>query len=313
MNSNQKRILLAVDGSNQSLEAVRYVSKLLTPQETEVVLFHVFSRVPEFFYDLGNESHYHQTPANIKGWEKALHDSINNFLKEARQILIDSEIPDEAITIEIQNRKEGVARDILVESNHEYDAIVTGRSGLSKFEDSVIGSVANKLIEKVAHIPICVVGGKPSPRKILLAMDGSENSLRTVDYLGTMLDGSQSEVTLFHVVRGFNIYERSYENLLEPTQEKAWTEIGRTQMQSVFEEARTRLVKTGLDPRDVTTKVITGVSSRSDAIVREADDGRYGTIVVGRRGLSKVREFFMGRVSMKVIQLARKHAVWVVS
>ena len=313
MNSNRKRILLSVDGSDQSLEAVRYVGKFFPPQETEVALFHVFSRVPEFFYDLRKESDYHRTPANIKGWEKALHDSINNFLREARQILIDSEIPDEAITIDIHDRKEGVARDILVESNRGYDAIVTGRSGLSKFEDSVIGSVANKLIEKVAHIPICVVAGKPAPGKILLAMDGSENSLHTVDYLGTMLDDSQSEVTLFHVVRGFDIFERRYENLFDPTQEKAWTEIGRTQMQSVFEEARTHLMKAGLDPSNVSTKVITGVSSRSDAIIKEANEGRYGTIVVGRRGLSKVREFFMGRVSMKVIQLARKHAVWVVS
>jgi nucleotide-binding universal stress UspA family protein len=158
-----------------------------------------------------------------------------------------------------------------------------------------------------------VVGGKPSPGKILLAMDGSENALRTVDYLSTMLEDSQSEVKLFHVVRGFNIYERSYENLLEPTQEKAWTEIGRTQMQSVFEEARTRFVKAGLDPGHVTTKVITGVRSRSDAIIKEASEGRYATIAVGRRGLSKVRDFFIGRVSMKVIQLARKHAVWVMS
>ena len=60
MNSNGKRILLSVDGSEQSLEAVRYVSKLFPPQKTEVVLFHVFSKVPEFFYDLGKEPQHHQ-------------------------------------------------------------------------------------------------------------------------------------------------------------------------------------------------------------------------------------------------------------
>jgi hypothetical protein len=36
-------------------------------------------------------------------------------------------------------------------------------------------------------------------------------------------------------------------------------------------------------------------------------------IVVGRRGLSRVEEFFMGRVSDKVLQLAKEMAVWVVT
>ncbi len=59
--------------------------------------------------------------------------------------------------------------------------------------------------------------------------------------------------------------------------------------------------------------MITGVSSRAGAIVEEAKRGGCGTIVMGRRGLSKVEEFFMGRVSNKVINLARDMAVWLVS
>ena len=53
-------------------------------------------------------------------------------------------------------------------------------------------------------------------------------------------------------------------------------------------------------------KIITGVYSRAKAIVEEARLGNYGTIVVGRRGLSKVQEFFIGRGSNQVIQLAKK-------
>ena len=52
MSSNRKKILLAVDGSNQSLEAVRYVSENFSPQEIKVVLLHVLSKKPEVFYDL---------------------------------------------------------------------------------------------------------------------------------------------------------------------------------------------------------------------------------------------------------------------
>jgi nucleotide-binding universal stress UspA family protein len=47
--------------------------------------------------------------------------------------------------------------------------------------------------------------------------------------------------------------------------------------------------------------------------VEEAQKNGFGTIVIGRRGLSKVRQFMMGRVSNKVLQLARDLAVWVVN
>jgi nucleotide-binding universal stress UspA family protein len=44
----------------------------------------------------------------------------------------------------------------------------------------------------------------------------------------------------------------------------------------------------------------------------KAREEGYGTIVVGRRGLSRVHEFCMGRVSNKLIQMGREQAVWVI-
>ncbi|MBE9535512.1 MAG: universal stress protein, partial [Proteobacteria bacterium] len=48
-------------------------------------------------------------------------------------------------------------------------------------------------------------------------------------------------------------------------------------------------------------------------IIQYALKGEYGTIVVGRRGLSEVEEFPMGRVSNKIIHMSKELAVWVVS
>jgi nucleotide-binding universal stress UspA family protein len=38
-----------------------------------------------------------------------------------------------------------------------------------------------------------------------------------------------------------------------------------------------------------------------------------GTIIMGRRGLSRTQDFFMGRVTNKVVYLAREKSVWIVS
>jgi nucleotide-binding universal stress UspA family protein len=55
-----------------------------------------------------------------------------------------------------------------------------------------------------------------------------------------------------------------------------------------------------------------GSYTRAGDILKEAKDGGYGTIVMGRRGLSKVHEFLMGRVTNKVLHRAEGFAVWIV-
>jgi len=70
--------------------------------------------------------------------------------------------------------------------------------------------------------------------------------------------------------------------------EKKFIDKAMRRIDNVFEEAKGKLVKSGFKKNQVTTKIITQAHSRAGAIVQEAKLGGYGTIVVGRRGLSKV-------------------------
>jgi nucleotide-binding universal stress UspA family protein len=197
--------------------------------------------------------------------------------------------------------------------------VVVGRWGISKLKDLVWGSIANKLIGHMVHTPLWVVGTSPQPGKVLLAMDGSEEAMRTVDYVGAMLRGTEWEITLFHVIRGFDFLSVGYEGSVAPIQQVTASGEGAGEyltaedaIREVFENGMDRLRKAGLNGDLISTKVTTGVTSRAKAIVEEARTGDYGTIVVGRRGLSRVDEFLMGRVSSKVAQLAKEPAVWIV-
>jgi nucleotide-binding universal stress UspA family protein len=81
----------------------------------------------------------------------------------------------------------------------------------------------------------------------------------------------------------------------------------------VMKEAKARLVESGFDQDGVVTKILTKQRSRAKAIMDEAENEDIGTIMTGRRGLNKVMEFIMGRVSNKIVQMARFNAVWVVT
>jgi hypothetical protein len=67
------------------------------------------------------------------------------------------------------------------------------------------GSVSYKIAQGVENTPVWVIGGDIRLRKMLLAVDGSENCCRAVDYVGTFAAATGAEVTLFSVVRDFKL------------------------------------------------------------------------------------------------------------
>jgi nucleotide-binding universal stress UspA family protein len=304
MGKYKQRILLAVDGSDQAFEAVRYVSQLFPPNRLEVVLFHVTSKIPESFWDIEKNPTFRHQLAPVAAWAVQQQTAIQEFMEKSRQLFVEQGVPEEAVSIKSQERQVGIARDIVREAQKDYDSVVVGRWGVSKLKDLVWGSIANKLVGHLTHIPLCVVGGAPEAGKILVALDTSEEGMGTVDYLGTMVDGTDWGITLFHVIRGLDFVLPETGEILQDIEGA---------VKALLEQAVGRLEKAGLRPEQISTKTASGVASRAKAIVEEAKNGGYGTIVVGRRGLSRVEEFFMGSVSSKVMQLAQEMAVWVVS
>lgn len=304
MGKYKQRILLAVDGSDQAFEAVRYVSQLFPPNRLEVVLFHVTSKIPESFWDIEKNPTFRHQLAPVAAWATQQQTAIQEFMEKSRQLFVEQGVPEEAVSIKSQERQVGIARDITHEAQKDYDSVVVGRWGVSKLKDLVWGSIANKLVGHLTHIPLCVVGGAPEAGKILVALDTSEEGMGTVDYVGTMVDGTDWGITLFHVIRGLDFVLPETGEILQDIEGA---------VKALLEQAVGRLEKAGLRPDQISTKTASGVASRAKAIVEEAKNGGYGTIVVGRRGLSRVEEFFMGSVSSKVMQLAQEMAVWVVS
>ena len=317
--SEKKRLLIALDGSNQSFEAVRYASGILSPGKMEVVLLHVKSKIPESYWDIEKEPSFRHKLAPVAVWAVQQEKAMEEFIQRCRQVFVDRGVPREAVHVKIQERKVGIARDIAREAQGDYDGVVVGRWGMSKLKDLIWGSIANKLVGQLAQSPLWVVGGSPQPGKYLVAMDGSDEAMRAVEYVGTILAGSDCAVTLFHVLRSFELLSLGFEGAFVPGPEvlggeelKAEFQQAEEDIKTAFNQAQDTLEKAGLRGDQIKSKIVSGATSRAKGIVEEAKNEGYATIVVGRRGLSRVEEFLMGRVSSKVMQLAKEMAVWVV-
>lgn len=158
--------------------------------------------------------------------------------------------------------------------------------------------------------------------RVLVAFDGSENSFKAVDYVGEIARNcSGSEIALLYV-------ERLPDKDIFPDDE-AWKkecEHSEHEISAKLEQARLRLIELGVPREEVyiryfssckspfheTDMCSTGRSIGMD-ILRIREEEGFGTIVIGRRGVSKAEEFLFGSVSTKVVQSAVGCTVWVVS
>lgn len=310
---SSNRVLIPVDGSKQSLAAVRYVGSILKPKNMKVVFFYVDSELPESFWDLGKNPDFRSKLAPVKAWAAQRKQLVNDAMNKAVKILINSGFPAEALSTKIQGRKIGIARDILQEANKkDYKAIIVGRTGMSNAKEIVLGSVANKLIGNLVNMPLVVIGGKPNTKKFLIAFDGSKGSMKCVAIVGAMLNSTDSEIMICHVIRSLGIEQQSLSEIPIAKMEKDWNEANIKKIKPAMEEAKKKLISAGIDPSKISEKILTDKASRAVSIITEAKEGGYGTIVLGRRGLSATQEYFIGRVSRKILHMAKKFAVWVV-
>ena len=298
MSEKRKKILVALDGSVNSFEVIKYIGGFQSFKSMNITLFNVLSRIPEHYYDFEDWTPLSQRIREIHAWDTMNEEDIKEFMEKAKRSLNNKGFPEDCVAKTIRERKRGIARDIKDEADKGYIAVIVGRKGIGDIKGTFFGSVASKLLERLSFVPLIVVGKSPKPGKIMIALDGSASSVRAVEYVGTMLGGSNSKVELTHVIRsGYSDYLKELEIRIE----------------SFFESAKSKLIKSGIDPANITTKIISGAQSRAVSIYQESSQNKYDTIVVGRRGLSRVQSFVMGRVSNKVIQIAKNKAVWVVN
>ena len=294
----RKRMLIALDGSDRAFETIKYVAQIPPFLETDVVLFTVVSKIPETYWDLERQPNVGQRIREIHAWELHNAKTLREYMGQAKQNLVEAGFQPNAITIDIHEREKGIARDIVAESNRGYDAVVVGRKGKTKTPGINLGGITTKLLEKISFLPLLVVGRFSMPKNVLIALDGSDTSMRIVDYVGKTLPGFDCHVTLSHVVR---------------SDDPGFIRLAEERIKPIFNVAKSHLVSCGFLDDKIDTKLISGTSSRAKAIVDEAEQGSFGTIVVGRRGVTQTRDFFMGRVSNKLVQLAKGKVVWVVS
>lgn len=154
-------------------------------------------------------------------------------------------------------------------------------------------------------------------QKILVAIDDSENAMRAVEFIAKSFTPDH-KITLFSVILDTPAICDMNNPSLTPyfmAQKTAFCSVEDKKtalVREALQKAKALLIKAGFEEENIAIKVEDKKKGVARGIVQEADLG-YDTIILGRRGLSGIKEFFLGSVSQKVLQSAKTVSVVLVN
>jgi len=312
-----RKFLLTTDGSESSLRSAAYLAGLYRDTtDAEVTVLHVSPSIPPIYTE---EMHDPAIQKKFEAWKTRKEEEARGYLKEAVRVLKDGGFPERQIKTRSSAQAVGVARDIIREADAaRADAVLIGKKGMGWLDEHFLGTISNKLLEIAEGRPLCVVEGKNlNSKRVLIALDADEAALEVSRIAGRVLQGLKGvEILLFH-------FCGPYCEILDPRESQDAREVReyfvareRGKVSQIFSQAKKILSDYGLGEQSVQTRFEADTSltekKASKQILAAVARGKFGTLILGRKGVTRAREFRLGSVCLRTVSEAENCAVWVV-
>ena len=156
----EKKILIAVDDSRHSKNAVRYAAEAYrTLKDMNFTLMHIQPTISQYLIDEAKKNT--KVYAELEKVNRKNTETANRLLEEYKEQMMALGIAESDIQLNTQPRALGVAKDILEFSRAgHFDAIIMGRRGLSGLQDVFLGSVSANVVNHTSNTPFWLVDEK---------------------------------------------------------------------------------------------------------------------------------------------------------
>ena len=292
MNTSTKpihQVLLAVDGSEHSLAAVKTIRDMaLAAAHCSECRVKVLGVLP---VSEGSNHAVYMLP-----------------LREAERILGEHGIRTTSDLIQ------GYPAEVLLgqAAATRPDLIVIGAKGLRATLGILLGGVAQQVVEH-ACCPVLVIRAPyRQTKRVLVVSDGSECSRVAVQFAANFPFITGTDFHLLHVLppspvltpellaRVWTVSEGSVNPSLLTTREiEAEVEAARAAGQEILTEANQILLE-----KDIKAKNVLLHGDAATEIIQYANDNSIDLVIAGSRGLSPVQSWLIGSVSRKLVHYA---------
>lgn len=293
------KVLIGVDGSDGSFEAVRQLGHLLSGDQDQVALYYTPPEVK-----------VHADAESAAQMQERARAALAQAVFEEAQSHLPASLASDVHTIEgTQNPRHGL---IVAADEWRADMLAVGARGIGGFQRLLLGSVSTSIAHG-AGIPVYVARANPSHTlgagpKVLLASDDTESSQQAVEFLARFTWPAGAEGRVISVVESMFAAElpqwlekKARDGEIE-AMAQAWVrehETEKEQRREAMKSLCDRLPKTF-----AASEPLVAEGTPSDEILRAIDAEKSDLCVVGARGLGLWNRLLLGSTSEKVLQRA---------
>ena len=137
------------------------------------------------------------------------------------------------------------------------------------------------------------------PSRILVAVDGSDTSMKAADYAITLAknnDNNEAEIFVINVIDIPPMFK-----MLPSDTRKQLIRIGRQQATQIFDTIEQIAKRHDVKTNKINTEMVETSMSAADEIIRYAKEKGVDLIVVGTKGRSGMSKALLGSVASKVV------------
>jgi nucleotide-binding universal stress UspA family protein len=297
------KIVIAVDRCRHARAAVQFLRQLRWPTGSAFTLLHVLRLVT---ISGGWQLHYHpELWKPFTAERKKLSEQAQRFLER----------------LGTQLRPGNARLDVLVKwglplmgimevlKEQRADLVVVGSRGLSGVRRFLLGSVSEGVLNSAPCSVLISRGqGKGASRararylRVLLAVDESEHAVTIARWLRVLGIPATSQVTILHVVeppddRVSQLLNTTAPKFREAAQ--ALIRVTKERGRQVLERARKVVTHLGLTIHPVLVE-----GRPAEEIIRAAERTHADLVILGSRGMARLKGAFLGSVSRRVARHA---------
>lgn len=307
-----KSVCVPIDGSENAMRSLDYLHHIYGADHAlEVTLLYILPTLPPFLVE--EQKKNPSVARKLKDVEAKNVQVAGKYLDEAKAHLIEKGFDGGMIKTVYREKVAGVAKDVCSFSNKlEVDAVMVSTKGRSRIQAFFMGEVSRNLLEHCPKSPIWLLEPVVKKKNVLICVDNSKNALRAVDHAGFMLSGTDVPIILFHTKRQLRRFIPREVIEDAPELEELWKNAAGEQIEPVMKKAKKMLLQAGLKEEQISMKIVDGSRSAANDILKAAKRYDCGTIAMGRRGLTGMKELIMGSVTRKVLEDLNEKAIWIV-
>jgi len=317
----ERSILFGVDDSVFARQAIAATGSLLKDsKDLKITIFHgapvlelsMLSRVPRLSAEV------------IENYQKLWSLEQGKVLERAKEVLAESGFDPQRVSTIYEEQCQNPASSMYKLATFEdFETLALARGGTATPPREMMGSVTYRLANLTDDRVLWVVDPRCLSQDVLVTFVGADISRRvmehTVRYFSHL---KKSRFTLFHVIPPVppQVYESSYwvysPNLDEKERlEKMslWTKDYAKEVERIANEGKESLIRSGVPERNMLIKLQAQQKGIARDILTELEKGKYGILILGRKGFKDIRQFGLGSKANKLLHTAQALSICLVN